>query len=516
MVGERKEVSMENRESSRLVIVSSRLPFEIEKVDGSLQLRPGSGGLVTAMAPVLRDRGGLWVGWPGGAGEDEETLRTVIDEADSQVGFTFVPVFLDKEDVDLYYYGFSNEVIWPLFHDLQSHCRFDPVYWQSYERVNKQFADQCLHALRPGDFIWVHDYQLMLMGHFLREQGVNTKLGFFLHIPFPSPDIFMKLPWRFHVLRALLKYDLLGFQTARDHKNFINCVRFLKDDVQFQSCKSMHVCKTKEREVRIGTFPISIDFKDFATHAASKEISEAAWLLHENWSEQKIVFSLDRLDYTKGIPQRLEAIRIFLQNHPEFYKRVTFVQVVVPSRTQIDGYQSLKQEIDRLVGEINSQFAQENWVPVQYFFRSICRTDLLAFYRTSDVALVTSLKDGMNLVSKEYVSCQIEKKGVLVLSEFAGAAPQLSQGALLVHPYDVEGLAHAIFYALTLASEERVRRMEMMQRNVKRYDIFWWMRMFLKGAFARDLTDFPVIREYVPKDPKFQQEPSLLTASLPK
>ncbi len=497
---------MDAASSSRLVIVSNRLPFEIEKKDGEISLRPGSGGLVTAMAPVLRNRGGVWIGWPGGVESDDDAIRKGIEEADSEVGFTFSPVFLSQEDVELYYHGFSNEVIWPLFHDLQTHCRFLPAYWKSYQKVNETFANTCLQTIHHEDFIWVHDYQLMLLGESLRNKGVESKIGFFLHIPFPSPDIFMKLPWRFEILHALLKYDLIGFQTARDHRNFINCIRFLKEDVHLQGGKGMHICRSHGRKVRIGTFPISIDFNEFASHADSEEIARAAWLLHENWSGQKIIFSLDRLDYTKGILDRLEAIRIFLQQHPEFHKKICFVQIVVPSRTKIDGYQALKQEIDRLVGEINSQFSRESWVPIHYVFRSLKRSELLAFYRTSDIALVTSVKDGMNLVAKEYVACQTEKNGVLLLSEFAGAASQFQQGALLIHPYDLEGVAQALYYALTMSEEERYKRMELLRRNVKRYNIFWWTKMFLKMAFAKELTDFPVIREYVPKESALEQE----------
>jgi len=492
--------------SSRLVIVSNRLPYEIENNEGELSLRPGSGGRVTAMAPVLRNRGGVWVGWSGGSGENEEEIREVIKQADTEVGFTFSPVFLSKKEIELYYHGFSNEVIWPLFHDLQTHCRFLPAYWESYQKVNTIFADACMKDRHEEDFIWVHDYQLMLLGESLRVRGVESRIGFFLHIPFPPPDIFMKLPWRFQILHALLKYDLIGFQTARDHRNFINSVRFLKDDVEIQSAKGMHICCSHGRDVRVGTFPISIDFDEFATHAASEEVSKKAWFLHEKWSDQKIIFSLDRLDYTKGIPERLEAIRIFLQRHPEFHKRICFVQTVVPSRTKIDGYQALKQDIDRLVGEINSQFSRENWVPVHYVFRSLRRSELLAFYRTSDVALITPVKDGMNLVAKEYIASQTDSNGVLVLSEFAGAASQLQQGALLVHPYDVEGVADALHYALTMSSDERSNRMEVMRRNVKRYNIFLWTKMFLKMAFAKELTDFPVIGEYVPKGNNLEQE----------
>ncbi|EFB42364.1 alpha,alpha-trehalose-phosphate synthase (UDP-forming) [Parachlamydia acanthamoebae] len=490
----------DNLESSRLMIVSNRLPVVFSREDGKLKSSPGSGGLVTALAPVLKNRGGIWVGWPGFVEGDEQEVIQEMNKSQKEVGFSFSPVFLTKEDVDLYYNGFANEVIWPLFHDLQSDCRFDPKYWTKAQEVTHKFALAVQKKHKKNDFTWVHDYHLILLGGELRKLNITSKLAFFLHIPFPAPDIFLKLPWRFQILRALLEYDLIGFQTMQDQKNFVHCLRKLLPDINLTSSRGLHFCELGEREIRIGSFPISIDFNAFSKSAAKKEIANHAKISHEKLSGQKIIFSLDRLDITKGIPYRLEAIRDLLKHHPELHAKITFIQVVIPSRTDIPKYQNLKNEVDRLVGEINSQFTQAGWVPIEYLFRPLTQQELLAFYRTSEIVLVTPVRDGMNLVSKEFVASNVEENGVLILSEFAGAAAQFQHEAFLVNPYDIEGLSKAIFDALQLPKEERKKRMKKMRRNTKRHDIFRWVRLYLRAAFSKDLQDFPVIQEYVPTE----------------
>lgn len=494
------EIDQQNRRR-RIVLVSNRLPVVFKKNEQEqLEVRPGSGGLVTALAPLLRNRGGVWIGWPGIEDADEPQIRAILKKANRESGFTLCPLFLTKKEVQLYYEGFSNEIIWPLFHDLQSQCNFVPEYWEAYQAVNEKFADLAINSTTSQDFIWVHDYHLLLLAQMLRKKNLSSTLGFFLHIPFPPLDIFIKLPWRFEIIRSLLEYDLVGFQTMRDRRNFIQCVRMLRKDVRIESRKGLHHCIIGDREVKIGAFPISIDYKTFSSLASSKEVEKGAWHVHEKFPNQKMVFSLDRLDYTKGIPYRLEAIRTFLQKHPDKHKKVTFIQVVVPSRIEIPKYKILKEEIDRLVGEINSQFSKEGWVPIHYLFQSFNHEELLSFYRTSEVCLITSLKDGMNLVSKEYIACDIEEKGVLILSEFAGAASQLEEGALLINPYDIEKVAEAIFRALSLPEEEKKKRMRKMRRNTKRFDIFWWLDSFLNAAFQKDLVEFPLMPEYIPQE----------------
>lgn len=484
----------------RLVIVSNRLPIVISREEEKLQVSSGSGGLVTALAPVLKYRGGIWIGWPGSAEEGEQTqIRHLLDQEKISTGYELHPIFLNKDEIKLFYEGFSNQVIWPNFHDLLSECHFNPSFWTAYQEVNKKFAEGVKEKLKPNDFLWIHDYHLMLLGKYLRESEVNQKIGFFLHIPFPSLDIFTKIPWRFQILRALLAYDLIGFQTLRDLTNFMQCVRRLLPEVKIKSNRSVQTLKVGEKEIRAASFPISIDYDEVSKMAEGIEVTNLAWYDREKFKGQKVVFSCDRLDISKGIPQRLEAIRQLLKKYPEIHEKVTFFQVVIPSRDEIPGYQNLKKEIDRLVGEINSQYTQTGWTPIHYIYKSISRQELIAFYRIAEITLITPIKDGMNLVAKEYIASNVHENGVLVLSEFVGAADQLQHEALLINPFDVEGVAETIYLALTLPKKECKKRMKRMRRQVQRYDVFRWVQNFLETAISKELHDFPIIEQYTPK-----------------
>lgn len=490
---------MLNQDGSRenLIVVSNRLPFIFQcGADGCWHTQRGAGGLVSALLPVLRDRGGSWIGWPGTA-ETGADLEAAVAAAGTDAGFTLKAVTLDAEAVDNFYHGLSNEIVWPLFHDLQSLCNFEPSYWRTYKEVNCKFAETVFAAGGARDFIWVHDYHLMNVAAELRVLGCQSKLGFFLHIPFPPPDIFFKLPWRLALLRALLQYDLIGFQTLRDRRNFIQCLRLLIHETAVQGKGQVVTVTAGERTVRVGSFPIGIDYGAFSRQADTGEVARRAQELHRLLPKRKLILGVDRLDYTKGIPHRLQAFRNALERYPELRERISLIQVVVPSRADIPQYRELKTRIEQLVGQINGDFARPGgWVPVWYVYGSLSRNDLLAYYRAADIALITPLKDGMNLVAKEYCACSIEEECVLILSEFAGAAAQLQRGALLVNPYDVEGVADAIYRAFTMNDDERRARMRRLRRSIREYDIFWWVDCFLRAVIARDLSAFPVLENH--------------------
>lgn len=484
-----------------LVVASNRLPFVLTKSEeGTYTSRPGSGGLVTALLPVLRGRGGVWVGWHG-ANEQIDNLEALLDTASTDSGYRLSPIMLTEDEQRKFYHGFSNEIIWPLFHDLQSLCNFDPGYWRSYCEVNRKYADAIAETATEGDFVWVHDYQLMSVAAELHRRGVQAKTAFFLHIPFPPLDIYVKLPWRFALLHALLEYDLIGFQTLRDRRNFLQCVRALVDDARAVGKGQIVTIQYKGRAVRIGSFPIGIDYNDFVKRASSKEVADKAMELRAQLPNRQLILGVDRLDYTKGIPFRLEAFRNALRRYPELHERVTLIQVVVPSREDIPRYHELKTRIEGLVGEINGEFTRPGgWVPIHHVFRPLQAVDLLAYYRAAEIALVTPLKDGMNLVAKEYCAASIEEDCVLILSEFAGAAAQLQQGALLVNTYDVEGTADAVWHAFRMEKAERRARMRRLRRSIREQDIFWWADSFLRAAIAKDLSAFPLPADYVPRD----------------
>ena len=476
---------------SRMVVVSNRLPFVFTRqADGGWQENPGSGGLVSALLPVLRNRGGTWIGWPG-TSEATADLDDALQRASGAAGYTLKPIHLTEDEERKFYRGFANEVIWPLFHDMVAACHFDPDYWQVYCEVNKKFARGVLNASGPEDFIWVHDYHLMNVAMELRALGCRSRIGFFLHIPFPPPDLYLKLPWRRALIEALLQFDMVGFQTLRDRRNFVDCLRALLGEVRIQGKGHIFAVSAKGREVRLGAFPISIDFNAYMGQAATPEVAAKAKELHTLLPNRKLVLGIDRLDFTKGIPHKLEAFHNLLMRYPWLQERISLIQVVVPSRAGIPEYDELRTTIEQLVGRINGQFVRPGgWVPIWYVYSSLSTVDLLAYYRAADIALITPLRDGMNLVAKEYCACSIEEDCVLVLSEFAGAASQLRRGALLVNPHDIEGVADAIKRAYEMSIEERETRMRRLRRSIRTADIFWWVESFLAGTLARQLGDF--------------------------
>jgi trehalose 6-phosphate synthase len=498
----------ERTSGSKLIVVSNRLPYAFQRNGaGRWSATPGSGGLVTALLPVLRDRGGTWIGWAGVAGPTRP-FSALLSEAGSEAGYRLLPVALDADEVRDFYHGFANEIVWPLFHDLPALCNFDPAYWRTYQRVNRRFAKAAAARAGQGDLIWVHDYHLMGMGAELRKLGTDARTGFFLHIPFPSPDIFSKLPWRIPVLESLLQFDLVGLQTQRDRRNFLACVEALLPDARIGSRGDLATVATAAGTARVGSFPISIDYNAFMRAAAAPAVAEKARELHALLPRRRLVLGVDRLDYSKGIALRLRAFESLMQRYPDLQGRLSLIQVVVPSREEIPQYARMKTEIEQLVGRINGSLARPGgWVPVWYEYRSLTRTELLAYYRAADIALITPLKDGMNLVAKEYCACSIEEDCVLILSEFAGAAEQLGRWALPVNPFDIEGVAQALRVAYSMPESQRLARMRGMRRSIRRDDVFAWVDGYLKAAIARELRDFPAPARPAGEEPGWEPLP---------
>jgi trehalose 6-phosphate synthase/phosphatase len=345
--------------------------------------------------------------------------------------------------------------------------------------VNRKFAQTVARIADNHSTVWIHDYQLMLVGEFLRQLGRRCRLGFFQHIPFPALDIFEKLPWRAQILRALFECDVIGFQTPRDQRNFVGCVRHLLPSLKVHRQDERFHAQINGRTVSIDSFPVGIDFDGFAREAERPEVAKRAAKIRRNVVGRQIVLGVDRLDYTKGVPERLRAFQHLLASHAELRRQITLIQVVVPSREEIPKYQELKSEIETLVSQINGHYGDSGWVPIHYIHRNLDRMQLLAHYRVADIALVTSLKDGMNLVSKEFCAAQAGDQGVLVLSEFAGSADQLRNGAILVNPYDVEGVAEALYRGFCMTAKERRLRMRKLRRKIRNENVFWWCERFL-------------------------------------
>lgn len=468
----------------RLVVVSNRLPIVLQREDEGWTLEPGSGGLVSAMAPALAERGGTWIGWPGRPVPENGSWRRALDKFSSEQGYRLAPVPLTEAEVEGFYRGFSNGVLWPLFHDLVGRTVFEPAFWHSYVEVNRKYGRAILDETTRDDFVWIHDYQLMLAGEQVRRQMEgedDRRLGFFLHIPFPPVDIFLRLPWREQILDALLAFDLVGFQTPRDRDNFLACLDRLKPEAEIESGGRATI-RANGRRVVAGAFPIGIDAEGFEKRARSDEVTSRIDVLRSKIGPYDILLGVDRLDYSKGLPERLAALRDALDRYPKLREKVVLTQIVVPSREEVPEYKILKERIDRMIGEINGAFSTAGWTPIQYIYRGISQADLVALYRMARISLVTSLKDGMNLVSKEFCACQVGTPGNLVLSEFAGAAAQLEAGAILVNPHHVEQIADTLVRALEMEEDERRRRIDHMRNVVAEENIFWWLESFLEAA----------------------------------
>ncbi len=484
--------------SDGLTIVSNRLPVVLSKLnDGTWDAKPGSGGLVHSLKHALRERHGLWLGWSGAV--DGEGIDEALARASAGAGYSLRGISLTADQIENYYFGFSNEVIWPLFHDMVSRCRFHPRYWTVYQQVNQHFAEEVDRIVGEDDFVWIQDYHLMMVAWYLQHNGSHRKTGFFLHIPFPPLDIFMKLPWRFEILRALLAHNAIGFQSVRDTRNFIQCVENLFSDVQVARQDDAYTVIIDQSIVSVGNFPIGIDFEGFDSMSRASDVKRSAALQRKELSGRKLILGIDRLDYTKGIPERLYAFQSALRRYPELIEKVTFTQIVVPSRDDIFQYQRMKEEVEQLVSKINGEFTRTGWVPVHYIYRSLGFEDLVSQYRASHISFVTPLKDGMNLIAKEYVAANVEEDGVLILSEFAGAAAQLQHGAILVNPHDVIGTAEAIHQSFVMDRHERQMRMAQLRDIVRETDVFWWTSSFLNMALngVHDLN--PDQAFYVPQ-----------------
>jgi trehalose 6-phosphate synthase/phosphatase len=468
---------------NKLHILSNRLPFNAQKIDNDFKLTPSVGGLATGMKSVYKQYNGNWIGWPGIStenliGDD----RHKIDKALSKEGC--VTVHISEKDVHEYYEGFSNKTIWPLFHYFNEFVEYDQETWNTYVRVNQKFADAALDVLGEGDTIWVHDYQLLLVPEMIKKRRPDVTIGFFLHIPFPSYEVFRILPWRNELIKGMLGADLLGFHTYDYERHFFSTVRRLLGlEINFNK---IH---TEDRIILADAFPMGIDYDKFMNasvevkHKLIQEKSELQLELEKYFlisPNRKLILSIDRLDYTKGIPNRLKAFSIFLERYPEYQGNVSLVMLAVPSRGNVEQYQKLKEQVDGLVGYINGKFGKVNYTPVWYFYRSLPFENLIELYNSSDVALITPVRDGMNLVAKEYVASRVNKTGVVILSEMAGVSKEMGE-ALIINPNNFNEIAETIKHAIEMPIEEQRMRMGSMQERIKRYDVFKWAAEFVKS-----------------------------------
>lgn len=459
----------------RLILASNRMPVSMKREkEGQYSFHQGTGGLVSGLSGLARSTRFIWFGWPGleiPPSERQDVEKKLLDE------YNVVPVHLDDDLADRHYNGFSNSILWPLFHYHPGEISFDEPTWLAYCEANKLFAKAIISSVEDGDMIWVHDYHLMLLPRLLREEigtsKKNVKIGFFLHTPFPSSEIYRILPVREEILMGVLACDLIGFHTYDYARHFLSaCSRILGLNTLPNGVE------LKGRMVSVGTFPIGIDPEKFVEGLATPKVEARIASLEKKFQGVKLIVGVDRLDYIKGVPQKLHALEVFLTEHPEWIGKVVLVQVAVPSREDVEEYQNLRAVVNELVGRINGKFGTIEFMPIHFMHKSVSFDELIALYAVSDVCLVSSTRDGMNLVSYEYICTQQKRHGVMILSEFAGAAQSLN-GSIIVNPWNVEELANAIHDAVTMPAEVRKANFDKLYRYVNKYTSSYWGQSFV-------------------------------------
>jgi trehalose 6-phosphate synthase/phosphatase len=479
---------MKKKGKKRLIIVSNRLPVKAEIHDEIIHFEKSAGGLATGLNSLDTSYEKHWIGWPGVYTEDAETEKELNLSLEN---YNFHPVFLAEKDVELYYEGYSNSTLWPLFHYFYVYTEHNQEYWAAYKKVNALFLEKVLEVARDNDILWVQDYHLMLLPMMVREHLPSARIGFFLHIPFPSYELFRTLENREELLMGLMGSDLIGFHTFNYMRHFISALYRItgieSDDNNFHCCN---------RTLFVDSFPMGINYDNFYNSYKKKEVISFASHFRERYSDRKIILSVDRLDYSKGIIRRLEAFRMLLQKYPEWIGEVSLVMILVPSRDSVDRYHDLKVGIDEHIGNINGTFSQPGWIPIHYFYKSFSFHELTAFYHESDVALVTPLRDGMNLVAKEYVAAKAQKPGVLILSEMAGAAIELTD-ALLVNPNNTGEIAEMLNRALTMPEKEQKARLLRMQKRLKKHDVVKWAADFIDKLERIHLKQRDIRRKFI-------------------
>jgi trehalose 6-phosphate synthase/phosphatase len=454
---------------NKTIIVSNRLPVKIVEKDGVYELSPSEGGLATGLGSIYKAGANVWIGWPGL--EVPEDRQQEVTEKLAELNL--IPVFLSTEEINQYYEGFSNEVLWPVFHYMTTYAKYEQSYWDFYQSVNTKFADAVEAHLKEGDTVWVHDYQLLLLPGMVRTREAHVTIGFFQHIPFPSYEIFRLIPWREELLAGMFGADLLGFHTFDDVRHFLSAASKLST-----SKYANNVINYNERQIVVEAFPMGIDDQKFERLTDNERVTAHIQSFKESKQGSRMILSIDRLDYSKGIIPRLEAFELFLHCNPEYIEKVELYMIVVPSRDTVPQYKELRDQIDQLVGNINAKFRTLNWAPVHYFYRSFPIEFLSALYRTADVCLVTPMRDGMNLVSKEFVASKTDDRGVLILSEMAGASKELND-ALIVNPNNIGEIMRSLVQALNMGETEQEHRMKSMRAIVKKFNIHLWVKNFM-------------------------------------
>lgn len=469
--------------------MSNREPYVHERTKRGIRCRMPIGGLVAALDPVMRIIGGTWIAWGSGSADMETAdpdgrILVPIDEP----RYVLRRIWLTTKEVADYYYGFSNRVIWPVCHMFQENAQFEREYWETYKKVNVKFAAAAVEELGCKGRLWIQDVHYCLVPSMVREERPDANIALFWHIPFPAVETFSCIPWRKELLKGLLGSDLIGFHTSTYVNNFLATV---KREVP-EAVVTSSAIELDGRVIKVKSFPLGIDYNDYLARGQNESIKRRAARMRRRMDIPHVIFAVDRLDYTKGILNRFLAFERFLESNPRFIGKVSFIQVASPTREVISEYREMKRQVEETVGRVNGRFQQPDWTPIVYMNRYVPADELMVYYVMADVAMITPVIDGMNLVAKEYIT--LNDHGVLILSEFAGASEEMD-AALIVNPYDVEMSAKAILKALTMAPEERDRHVQALRAVVKEHDLYWWLDTFLQAwgleVSSRDWKDRP-------------------------
>jgi len=458
--------------NKRLVICSNREPYKVTKTDQGFQYEATLGGLVSALIPIMRASGGLWVSWAGGNLKDKEALPKVQTVPGEPPQFTQRRIFLTEEQIDNYYYGFANQALWPLCHYFLEHTNFSETHWEAYKNVNRMFAEALMEEVDPdNDLLWLQDYHLALAGGMIKREHPEITSSMFWHIPFPHADFFKFIPWRVELLEGMLGNDVIGFHLPQYCRNFGRAVEMLLGYDWDPEALEIYM---DDRTVQLLPRGIGVNYDYFNGIGSAESTINRAKDIKSDLNAPNLILGVDRLDYSKGIKERLLTLERFFQKYTKYHEQVSFLQIAVPSRTKVPQYQELKDEIDYHVGRINGQFSRNGWIPIHYFYHGIPQEDLIAYYRAADVALITPIHDGMNLIAKEFAASRPDEGGTLILGEHAGAAREFPD-IVAVNPFDLESGARAIKAALEMPEKQKYKTMKAMRSQVRQKDLKWWI-----------------------------------------
>ncbi len=479
-----------------IILVSALIPVSIEEENGEYKAKVSPGGLITTLSQSIKGKSVKWFGWYGFEKFSKHIEELIIEEGKKK-GLNLFPISLSKEEIYNFFNMFSNGVIWPLFHSFTQYCRFNEDYWHFYKKANEKFARKILKHIDKDTVLWVHDYHFFLLPKYIKEKNKNVKINFFLHIPFPSPEIFLKLPWRKEIIDGFLNFDFAGFHTQIDKENFINCVKHFYN-VKEEKADYFTDIYIQGKKIRLASIPISIDFNFYDKSARKKETVKIFKDLKEKYKDKHLIISVDRIDYTKGLVEKLNGYRRFLEKYPEYREKVVLMISTAPNVKKLPEYENLEKEFHHKIAEINGSLGTENWRPVLFINRRLSLEELTAYYRTADISLITPIKDGLNIVCKEYAASNVDLNGAVILSEFAGASTEIGDFVYLVNPNDIENIADTIKKVIEEKQEIKKEKMENLRKHINKFNIYWWAETYFKIAEGKNINNFPKIYKNYP------------------